>query len=85
LTTTFSPDDGHPVTCAAGVLLPEGSADGAAGDEARAELGDGCGLTDEDVCPLEARGADPQAAASAAVHSNSAVVTPCRTADCVMA
>jgi hypothetical protein len=85
LTTTFSPVDGHPVTDAAGVLLAVGSGDGAAGDEDGAELGDGCGLTEEDVCPPEARGADPHAAASAAVHSNSAVVTPSRAAESVMA
>jgi hypothetical protein len=88
LTTTFSPDVVHASVAAADGLsgLDDGSGDGAAGDEdgvapcAAGELDGG-----EDDCPPAVRDADPHAAASTAVHSNSAVVTECRAADGVMA
>jgi hypothetical protein len=86
LTTTFSPDEGHPAVAADGaLLLCVGIADGdGGGDDAAGELAADCGLAGGAVCPPEARDADPHAAASTAVHSSSAVVAVCRAANGVM-
>jgi hypothetical protein len=93
LTTTFSPDVAHPWVAAADGLpgLDDGCGVAPAGDEAGVEAGAEEGAAGEltgeedDDCPPAVRDADPHAAASTPVHSNSAVVTVGRAANGVMA